>query len=83
VLQFFASVFGNAMRMNYYFILLIPIAIGKSLNCVKDNYRQVARVGEIVIASFFTVYFLYNIYISSITGISGLDTVPYVPFWVS
>ena len=67
--------------MNYYFILLIPMAVGKCLTFVDYKYAQVAKVGEIVICVFFTALFLYNTYISYITGVSALDTIPYVPFW--
>lgn len=81
VLQSFASVNNLAMRMNYYFILLIPIAIGKCVHFSKYKYRQISTAGVRVISVFFTVYFFYGIYRSYVTGISTLDTVPYIPFW--
>ena len=81
VLQSFASLNPWAMRLNYYFILLIPYALGKALQCVKSRYEQVAKVGEVVISVFFTYLFVSSIYHSYVTGISALDTVPYIPFW--
>lgn len=81
IIQSFAMVNMLAMRMNYYFILLIPIAVGKSLDFEKSQYKQVARLGEIVISVFFTFNFFYGIYHSYQTGISTLDTIPYIPFW--
>lgn len=80
-LQCFAPIHDTAMRMNYYFILFVPIALGKTLDYPKNGMQQVARVGEIVMCCFFSLYYLYNAYQSSITGISALDTYPYVPFW--
>ena len=80
-LQSFASLNPLAMRMNYYFILLIPLAVGKSLECVKDEDIQIAKLGEIIISVFFTVMFVLSTYNSYMTGISALDTVPYIPFW--
>lgn len=81
VLQSFASVHMLAMRMNYYYIILAPLAIGKSINNVKPNFIQVAKIGKIIICSFFTVYYIYTVYKSYVTGVSALDTVPYIPFW--
>ena len=80
-LQTFASQNTLAMRMNYYFILLIPIAVGKSVKYASDKYKQIANVGKIIICIYFTINFIYGIYNSYITGISTLDTVPYIPFW--
>lgn len=81
ILQSFALSNSLAMRMNYYFILLIPMAIGKSLESTREQYWQVAKVGEAVICVFFTLLFVYGTYQSYVTGISTLDTIPYVPFW--
>lgn len=81
VIQSFASLNPLAMRMNYYFILLIPYAIGKAIQCAKHKYMQVAKAGEIVIAVYFTYIFFSGTYHSYVTGISALDTVPYIPFW--
>lgn len=80
-LQCFAPVHTLAMRMNYYYIIFIPIAVGKSLNYVKQNMKQVAKLGEIVMCCFFTAYFIYTTYRSYVTGISTLDTIPYRFFW--
>ena len=80
-LQCFAPVHNLAMRLNYYYILFIPIAVAKVFPVVRSQYRQIAKLAHIVLCAFFTVYFLYTSYISCITGISDLDTFPYVPFW--
>lgn len=80
-LQCFAPLHSLAMRMNYYYILFIPLAIGKILQIPAPRFRQVARLGEIVIILFFVFEFVYGIYDSYITGVSALDTVPYIPFW--
>ena len=81
VIQSFASLNPFAMRMNYYFILLIPYAIGKAIQCARHKYLQAAKAGEIVIAVYFTYIFFSETYHSYVTGISTLDTVPYIPFW--
>lgn len=81
VLQSFASLDFLVMRMNYYFILLIPVALGQSIRYSKPKYAQVARLAEFVIAAFFTLIFVTGIYNSYVAGISTLDTIPYTPFW--
>lgn len=80
-LQCFAPLHTLAMRMNYYFIILIPLALGKSLTIPKKGYESIARLSEIVMCVFFTVYFIYQIYTAYITGSGLLDVVPYKPFW--
>lgn len=81
LLQCFAPVHTLAMRMNYYFIIFVPIAVPKMLKHTKDNIKDVAKIAKGVIVGFFVVYYLYTTFISCRTGISALDTYPYVPFW--
>lgn len=81
LLQSFAPLHTLSMRMNYYFIVFIPIAVPKMFKHTKDNIKDVARIAKGVIVGFFVVYYLYTTFISCRTGISALDTYPYVPFW--
>lgn len=81
LLQCFAPVHTLAMRMNYYFIIFVPIAVPKMLKHTKDNIKDIAKIAKGVIVGFFVVYYLYTTFISCRTGISSLDTYPYVPFW--
>lgn len=80
-LQCFSSLHTLSMRLNYYYIILIPRAVGKCLNSKKHRYDGIADLGEIVISVFFTAYFLWKTYNSYKTGISALDTIPYKFFW--
>lgn len=80
-LQCFAPVHTLAMRMNYYYILFIPFAMGKCIAYPRKSMRQVARLGEVVLCVFFTAMFFISTYQSYITGISALDTIPYKAFW--
>lgn len=81
VMQCFAPLHSLAMRLNYYYILFIPILISKVLTVYKPVFRQVAVVGNYVMCIFFTMYYVMNTYLSYVTGISTLDTIPYLPFW--
>ena len=80
-IQCFAPLHTLAMRMNYYFLLFIPILIGRVIDIPSQRYRKVAKFAEIILVVFFTIVFVRSTYISSVTGISPLDTVPYIPFW--
>ena len=81
VLQCFAPLHTLSMRMNYYYIIFIPVAISKMLDYSKIRMKKLSTQAEIVMVLFFSIWFVYGIYNSYITGISTLNTVPYVPFW--
>lgn len=81
LLQCFAPVHTLAMRMNYYFIIFVPIIVPKIFKYAKDNIKDVAKIARGVIVGFFVMYYLYSTYISCQTGESALSTYPYVPFW--
>ena len=81
LLQIFASLHPLSMRLNYYYIIFIPMAVGRCLNFKKTKYKEIADLGEIVLCVFFTVYFIWATYNSFITGKSTLDTIPYKFFW--
>lgn len=81
LLQCFAPVHALSMRMNYYFIIFVPIIVPKIFKYAKDNIKDVAKIARGVIVGFFVVYYLYTTYISCQTGESALNTYPYIPFW--
>ena len=81
VLQCFAPIHPLAMRMNYYFIIFIPVLMPKILKQSKTFTNDSVRFINITLVAFFAAYYLYTTYISCQTGISALDTYPYVPFW--
>ena len=81
VIQSFASLHTLAMRMNYYYMIFIPIILAKVVDIPKDRYRQVAKAGSVAITVLLLAYFIYTTYIGYKTGESALSTVPYVAFW--
>lgn len=81
MLQCFAPVHVLSMRLNYYYIILIPMMMPKFIDATSLKYRQLAKLVLWVLCGFFTVYYCRDIYYSGITGTSVLNTVPYVPFW--
>lgn len=81
VLQSFAPIHTLAMRLNYYYIIFIPILIPKILKSTKHVSSDIVRLIKVCFVVFFAGYFLYTTYIGCKTGVSALDTYPYVPFW--
>ena len=81
LLQCFAPVHSLAMRMNYYFILFVPILVPKILKNTKYHFGDVAWLSKVVMNWFFLLYYLYTTYVSCQTGISDLRTYPYKFFW--
>lgn len=81
LLQCFAPVHTLSMRMNYYFIIFVPVIVPKIFKYSKDNIKDVAKIAKGVVVAFFVVYYLYTTFVSCRTGVSALDTYPYVPFW--
>ena len=72
----FAPLHVLAMRMNYYYIIFIPLLIPKIIEYKSVRYRQVAILGRHVMVGFFLVYF----FIAANSG-HGLRVFPYHFFW--
>ena len=77
MLQMFAPLHSLAMRMNYYYIIFIPLLIPKILEYKSERYRQVAIVGRHVMVVFFLVYFIFGAY----AGEDSLNVYQYHFFW--
>lgn len=79
VIQFFAPLHLLAMRLNYYYIIFIPLLLPKIIAYRSKQWNQVAIVGRHVMVVFFLVYFFFNAYTSS----NNLNVFPYHFFWES
>lgn len=75
-IQMFAPLHTLAMRMNYYYIIFIPLLMPKIIQCRSKRWNQVAILARHVIVVFFLVYFFYNAY----SGVN-LRVFPYHFFW--
>lgn len=76
VIQMFAPLHNLAMRMNYYYIIFIPLLFPKIIECRSERWRQVAVAGRHVMVIFFLVYF----FIDANSG-GNLNVFPYHFFW--
>ena len=77
VIQFFAMLHPLSMRMNYYFLIFVPVLIPKISNRSKKQYAQIARLSMIVM----TIYFIYCYLSNVINDDDYLNIIPYIPFW--
>ena len=77
VLQFFAMLHPLSMRMNYYFLIYVPILIPRIAARSKEQYKQIAGLSVVVMTVFFMYYFISN----GIKDNDDLNVFPYIPFW--
>jgi hypothetical protein len=76
VIQMFAPLHTLAMRMNYYYIIFIPLLLPKIIQCRSKRWNQVAILARHIMLVFFLLYFFLVIYRGGI-----LDVFPYHFFW--
>lgn len=77
VLQMFAPLHTIAMRMNYYYIIFIPLLLPMIIEAHNPRWKQIAIMSRNIMVIFFLLYFFYNAY----TGTGNLDVFPYRFFW--
>lgn len=75
-IQMFAPLHGLAMRMNYYYILFIPLLIPRIINRCSPQWEKIVFVSRYVMA----LYFLFRFFDHAPSG-NILDTFPYKFFW--
>ena len=77
VLQIFAMLHPLSMRMNYYFLIFVPILIPKIASRSKKQFAQISKLSIVVMTVYFMCYFINKV----ITDIDSLNIFPYIPFW--
>ncbi len=75
-LQMFAPLHTIAMRMNYYYIIFIPLLLPKIIEYRSKRWEQVAVVSRHIMVVFFLMYFFIKAY-----GGGNLKVFPYHFFW--
>ena len=76
-IQIFAMLHPLSMRMNYYFLIFVPVLIPKiATNCKKD-LSPIAKLSFVVMIVYFFSYFVMTM----INDNDNLNVFPYVPFW--
>lgn len=75
-IQMFAPLHMIAMRMNYYYIIFIPLLLPKIIEHRSEKWSQVALVTRCVLVACFFAFFFLN----AQSG-SNLNVFPYRFFW--
>lgn len=78
IIQMFAPLHVVAMRMNYYYLIFVPLVLPKIVECRSKRWNQVAILGRHVMVVFFLIYFFFNAYRGG-----SLSTFPYHFYWES
>lgn len=76
VLQMFAPLHDLAMRMNYYYVVFIPLLMPRIIKRCSIRWKQVAVVSRYVMVVFFLGY-----YVATVPKNNALQTYPYWFFW--
>ena len=79
ILQSFAMSNIVAMRLNYYYLVFIPIVIPKVVDSARTELRQFATLS----AAVFVCFFLYWFFKEAYTGADILHVFPYIPYWTT
>jgi len=76
-IQIFAMLHPLSMRMNYYFLIFLPILMPKIAKRSKSGLSQLSRLS----VSVMTIYFIYFFLKNGINDNDALNIFPYIPFW--
>ena len=76
-IQIFATLHPLSMRMNYYFLIYVPILIPKIANRCKEKFRDIGKLSVVIMTVFFICYFFKDMIVDN----DPLNVFPYVPFW--
>lgn len=77
IIQTFAGLHTLSMRMNYYYLIFVPIVIPKVIKNTSRKFEVVSRYALHLMIVFFVLFYFYNAY----TGNDILRLYPYYPFW--
>lgn len=75
-IQMFTPISSLTMRINYYFLIFVPLLIPRVTNRCARFDRRILTVVKTAFFLFFAVYFFHKA-----TTIDSLNIYPYIPFW--
>ena len=79
VVQIFAMISRIVMRVNYYYLLFLPLLLPKVIRRIPNKNKWVGSLMEFVCC----LYFVITFFRKALSGIDSLGIFPYVPFWLS
>ena len=75
--QTFAMINRLAMRVNYYYLLFLPLLLPKVIRRIPGKNKWFAELVEIICCAYFFFYFFRK----ANSGVDSLGIFPYIPFW--
>jgi uncharacterized membrane protein len=75
-IQMFSTISVITMRMNYYFLIFLPVLIPRITNRWKSADQFIRNVVNIVMIVFFLLYYFIKAY-----SVDSMNIYPYIPFW--
>lgn len=79
-LQLFAPIHHIAMRMNYYYLMFLPICMSRVVCRCRDCDKKINDIIVVCMCLFFLWYYFNNAHGALYTNVS-LHIYPYAPFW--
>ena len=76
VIQIFALLHPLSMRMNYYYLLFVPLIIDRVIQIGNKQDKKILQLSKICMIVFFTMYYFYYAY----TDVDKLNVYPYRSF---
>ena len=77
LLQSFVPINYIVMRLNYYFLIFVPLLIPMVEKVGYDIHKKILKLSVMIMIIFFFSYFIYNGY----NGDDVLNIFPYIPYW--
>ena len=75
-IQMFSTISVITMRMNYYFLIFLPVLIPRITNRWKSADQFIRNAVNIVMIAFFLLYYFIKAY-----SVDSMNIYPYIPFW--
>ena len=75
-IQMFSTISVITMRMNYYFLVFLPVLIPRITSRWTMADKFIRTAVTVVLVSFFMIYYFVNAY-----QVDNLNIYPYIPFW--
>lgn len=76
-LQSFTSMHNTIMRVNYYFLIFVPVLVPQIIMNAKPQMKKLAKEANVIMCVFFTIAHLVELY----KGADVLKIYPYQFFW--
>jgi hypothetical protein len=75
-IQMFSTISVITMRLNYYFLIFLPILVPRITNRWMFVEKFIRTALNVAMIAFFVIYYFVKAY-----QVDSLNIYPYIPFW--